>query len=931
MPRLAPTVAALAILAAPLAARAADPFTDGRRAFSAGDYDRAEARLRKALAGPACGEARLVLADLLLLLDRAPEAESLAREALSSPAAPSQAGLLLARALVRRGAHPEAITVLREAICRDPEAHRARALLGETLAYLGRSSDARKALEPMVAADDFSAFRAPGDLVAVGVAARVLGRTRMAFQAFDEATVRDPALPEAQLELGLTALSKGDTVHAEQGFAAVLARQPSHPLALVGRARIELEIGRTYARAQELLDAALAVAPTLPGAHRLLAEIDLLAERPEAALERLDRVLAGNPRDLAALALKAAAWDALADRKRFEAAWQAARKVNPRYSALFTLAARLAERANRYADAVRLAERALKVDPDHWEAHAIIGVQLTRMGREDEGRRHLERYYERDDYDVRITNLLNLYERWLGDYVWVEDPDVRLRVHKDEAEVARRVILPFARDMLRRYDARYRWKAPRPVTLELFHKPNLFSLRSIGLPAVGSHGLCFGRLVTARSPSSNDFNWGMVVAHELSHVYALTMSKHRVPRWFTEGLSEYETNVLRPEWTREHGAALHQALQAGRLPGALDLTRAFTQANDLHEVVVAYQLAALVMHFLVETAGYDAVVASLKRFAAGERLPAVLRRLAKADPEAFDRRFVVWLRPRLAAYEKGWDFDEAAYRDGEERRKAADEQPDDPQLRAALAAHLLVSGSPEAALAQARRALELAPTDPVANYVAGKALMRQDRPKDARPHFEALLETGHDGYLVRQALAAIDQAAKRHDAARRHLAAARRWDLEQAQPELLLARIAAAEGDEDLASQHYERAAMLEQNDPDPPRWLVQRALRLRDLPNALRWTEHLRFIAPYEQKTHLLRAQALLLAGQDEAALAACEVGLSLEADEPEALGVAAQALLRLGRKAEAGEAARKALRKAPAQAAARQVLEALGEAVAP
>ncbi len=37
--------------------------------------------------------------------------------------------------------------------------------------------------------------------------------------------------------------------------------------------------------------------------------------------------------------------------------------------------------------------------------------------------------------------------------------------------------------------------------------------------------------------------------HELSHVYVLSMTNHRVPRWFTEGLAVYEeTAIGHPDW-----------------------------------------------------------------------------------------------------------------------------------------------------------------------------------------------------------------------------------------------------------------------------------------------------------------------------------------------------------------------------------------------
>jgi len=42
--------------------------------------------------------------------------------------------------------------------------------------------------------------------------------------------------------------------------------------------------------------------------------------------------------------------------------------------------------------------------------------------------------------------------------------------------------------------------------------------------------VCFGQVITAMSPSNGDINWGMVLWHELGHVFAIQLSNSRVPR-----------------------------------------------------------------------------------------------------------------------------------------------------------------------------------------------------------------------------------------------------------------------------------------------------------------------------------------------------------------------------------------------------------------
>ena len=110
--------------------------------------------------------------------------------------------------------------------------------------------------------------------------------------------------------------------------------------------------------------------------------------------------------------------------------------------------------------------------------------------------------------------------------------------------------------------ARYDFVPKTPVQVELYSNREQFSVRTSGLPNIGIEGVCFGRVVAAMSPKSEPFNWGNVVWHELGHVFAIQLSKNHVPRWFTEGLSEYETIARRPEWQRELDPELYQALDA---------------------------------------------------------------------------------------------------------------------------------------------------------------------------------------------------------------------------------------------------------------------------------------------------------------------------------------------------------------------------------
>ena len=142
--------------------------------------------------------------------------------------------------------------------------------------------------------------------------------------------------------------------------------------------------------------------------------------------------------------------------------------------------------------------------------------------------------------------------------------------------------------------------APIIVFVDMFRAlPPLVAILIVyfGLPNIGIQGVCFGNTLAAISPKPEHFNWGMVVWHEVGHVFAIQLSKSHVPRWFTEGLSEWETIIRRPEWQREEDTALYLALREKRIPTVELMNRAFTHASDISDMTVAYYASSQIAVF----------------------------------------------------------------------------------------------------------------------------------------------------------------------------------------------------------------------------------------------------------------------------------------------------------------------------------------------
>ena len=350
-----------------------------------------------------------------------------------------------------------------------------------------------------------------------------------------------------------------------------------------------------------------------------------------------------------ALALRAASAWLRGDTQTYEQLELDALMADPRSARFYWTVGEHAVRHFRYVDAVGLFEQAIALDAGFAPALISLGIAYSRVGDDERALRFLQRAFDADPFHVEAFNMANLWEQMLMEYRFVDDAEVeglRYRFHREEAEVLERYVPDAMRAAWQTYVERYGFTPETPVSIEVFRDQSTFSVRSIGLPHAGQQGICFGQVVTSRSPSEGSFNWHQVMAHELSHVFSLQRSNYRVPRWFTEGLAEYDTMLSRPEWYREQDLALVRALQRDRLLSVNELDRAFTDVERFEQVLEAYYQAALTVEFIGNTWGYDALLSML------ECTPTRIAALTEAlglGVEAFDARFAEHLRQRYAA------------------------------------------------------------------------------------------------------------------------------------------------------------------------------------------------------------------------------------------------------------------------------------------
>ena len=147
-------------------------------------------------------------------------------------------------------------------------------------------------------------------------------------------------------------------------------------------------------------------------------------------------------------------------------------------------------------------------------------------------------------------------------------------------------------------------------------------------------------LVAMDSPSGRtpgSFHWATTLWHEMSHVFTLTVTGHRVPRWFTEGLAVHEETAASPDWGDRLGPDVIAAIKDKKLLPVADLDRGFIHPIAPQQVMVSYFQAGQICDYINEKWGWDTLLAMLHDFGAGEDTATVVRKELKIEPEEFDK------------------------------------------------------------------------------------------------------------------------------------------------------------------------------------------------------------------------------------------------------------------------------------------------------
>ena len=450
-------------------------------------------------------------------------------------------------------------------------------------------------------------------------------------------------------------------------FNEALEIDEKHIGSRIGVATVYAE--RFEGKAKEIVDAVLDEQPEQVKGYLLRARLYMEEKDLAKADETLDKALEMCEKlgvaPTEAYALKAAA-DLMRDVT--ESPWtQKALDYNPKYGEIYAIPAHYYVITRRYREAADLLQKAVKIDPELWSAHADLGVNLLRENREEEGRRHLEIAFEGDPFSAKTVNSLRLMDsfenfrtfssrdltRFADDQearAALERPEIIVRLHKKEAELLKPYVLDLAEESVKKFSKKYGFTPQRPIHVELYPDHDDFAVRTMGMPGIGLLGVTFGYLVAMDSPAGRPpgtFHWGTTLWHEMAHVFTLEATDHLVPRWYSEGISMYEEWEARPNWGEPINPDFVNAFNEGKLLPVAELDKGFIRPSYPNQIAVSYFQAGLVCQMIDRQWGPEKLVEMLNAFGKEASTEVAIRQALGIEPAEFDKRFKEFLIGKL--------------------------------------------------------------------------------------------------------------------------------------------------------------------------------------------------------------------------------------------------------------------------------------------
>ena len=580
------------------------------------------------------------------------EAIQASERALREQSSSEEWALVLADSLLVVGRYTNALAVVSQALPLHSSSVRLRLVAREVFLRTGQPERARQMLAEIntLGGTRMWAYGDAPNLVALGRAALLLGLDpRKALeQFFDRAKKRDPSYREAYLASGQIALDKNDFQLAAKVFAAGLKKFPDDPDMNFGLAQAYAPTDRL--QMLSFLEETLRLNTNHVDSYLLLTDHLVDGEKYEAADKNIGQALAVNPWNAQAWAYRAVLRHLAEDSAGEARARKSALKFWSSNPEVDHLIGRKLSQKYRFTEGAAAQRQALQFDASYLPAKIQLAQDLLRLGEEKEGWQLAQAVHTEDAYDVVAYNLVTL-QGSLAKYHTLTNQHFILRMSSHEAAVYGREALELLERARTNLSAKYGMTLTNPTVVEIFTDQKDFGVRTFGMPGnPGFLGVCFGSVITANSPVSqadHPANWQAVLWHEFCHVITLQLTRNKMPRWLSEGISVYEERQANPAWGQTMNPKYREMILGKELTRVGDLSAAFlAPKTDLH-LQFAYYESYLVVEFLVERFKLDSLKQILQDLARGVEINRAIA-AHTAPLEKIEKDFAAFARERAA-------------------------------------------------------------------------------------------------------------------------------------------------------------------------------------------------------------------------------------------------------------------------------------------
>ncbi len=864
--------------------------TDAMVDMEKGSFNAAISQLQKLLTEkPSHAGARIELGKALKAVGHYDEADRECAEALRLAPGDASARHLAIELAFTRGRFEEVEKSASQALEVSPKDLHALRYRGLAALEQGKRNEAEKDFRAIAELAKAQVYSEAPDLCDVAVAFWHLGGDQEVVDALDEAKSADPQHSETYLLLGDFLLERYEDTQAITEYRKLLEKHPGSADAHAGLIDCYAYRGNPFL-AEEECDAALAINSNHVGALQARA-LGLLEDLKYAeAKAAIDKALAVNPRSKRTRAALAAHHYLLNERAGYEAECARVLAQDPHWGEVHYVVGESLAARMRFQEALALCRKAVEVDPKLWKAWVSVGKYSFHTGDEESGVQALKKAQEGDPWEFPWReNMLTLAE-YLDEFVTISTPHFLIRLHVEEKGVLEEYLPALLEESWDVLTKRYGFEPKTPVLVEVFPEQKDFAVRTIGMEGIsGILGACFGAVITLDSPRAfrdpktgkpipPPFSWARTTWHEFAHVVALQMSKSRVPRWLTEGLSTWEEKRSRFDWDREMDFDLFLAEANGKIIPLAELNAAFRT----NRIGFAYYQGGLICEFIETTFGFDKILKMLRLYGEDKQTPEIVKDTLSLTPEEFDRRFLEFVRGKTSIVHAFPVYDpDVVVR----LRAEAEAKPNDVEILLKLAWGYFWLKKPTDCGEYLDRALRLAADHPSAWALRGYIAFNDGSLDKAEEFLKKAEAKGARDFILHQKLAQIAKRAGRVDEAIAEYQASKadfpRF-VGQGNPYTELDALYRGKERNADAQKELEAYVEIAHNDMAVRRFLADAYGEQKDWAKQLKYLEQILWVNPFDADLHVDLARTYRSLGQLEAACRELRVAIALkERDE--------------------------------------------------